>query len=489
MTVRTQIVVLLLLLSCARAADKPKLPDQVFAAKTIAVIAHVGRVPAASDLKRESKLKAEAEKELRKERYFDVVSDPDQADLVLLVLGGGESVWKELFSPSILLPPGIPPRLWDTSEVIGVVVSGGQQPRWSAVPLWVSEEGTARSVSHNFHDYLRKRGKPRPGAQARTEVPESQPAEERQSPHRNADVPPEILSAKTVSFLYFLRDWPEGSPDAPRVGPGGFSVAESLERWGRFALIENPEKADLVFAVYRDWWDDVDDLGRQALLIFRGGQRPDWASMPQWMENSDDRELWRESHLVQLLRKDIEATERGSKLSIAPEQSTSPPSAAPISVASTGDQPKVFVFVQRSDRHAKYSTPEVFHDVLNDLLDYLKTKNVAIAVDEVGGRNHAHAATPLDTIFTIARGARASSVMYVVVDRPLTQWLKITVQCFEMNHKQLWQEEALSGAGGLTNRHGFEVATNKLHTQLDKRVGQDGLPIVPIAKEPVAEKQ
>jgi hypothetical protein len=166
-------------------------------------------------------------------------------------------------------------------------------------------------------------------------------------------------------------------------------------------------------------------------------------------------------------------------VSIAQEQSISP---SPSTTASAStDQQKVFVFVQRTDRHSKYSSPEVFHNVLNDLLDYLKTKNVAIAVDEFGGRNHAEGATPLDTIFTIARDAKASSVMYVVVDRPVTKWLKTTVQCFDMNRKQLWQEEVSSG-GGLSGGHGFEVSTKKLHAQLDKRVGQDGLPILAAAK-------
>jgi hypothetical protein len=183
----------------------------------------------------------------------------------------------------------------------------------------------------------------------------------------------------------------------------------------------------------------------------------------------------------------LEKTVRESKSSTTSTQSTVPLNAAPPSTAASIDQQKAYVFVQRTSRHAEYSSPEVFHNVLHDLLDYFKTKNVAIAVDESGGLNHAERLTSLDTIFASARDAKASSVIYVVVDRPFTQWLKITVQCFNIDRKQLWQEEALSGAGGLTSRHEFEIATKKLHTQLDKRVGQDGLPILP--KEAAAEKQ
>jgi hypothetical protein len=175
-------------------------------------------------------------------------------------------------------------------------------------------------------------------------------------------------------------------------------------------------------------------------------------------------------------------------LSLAQEPSTAPQSTTPAPATAPAEQKKVFVFVQRTDRHAKFSKPEVFHTVLNDLMKYLKTKNVAIAIDEFGGRSYAEGATPLDTIFTIARDSKASSVMYVEVDRPMTKWLKITVQTFDMNREELWKEE-VSSAGGMTGSHGLEVCTKKIREQLDKRVGRDGLPILAASKEPVAEKQ
>ena len=164
------------------------------------------------------------------------------------------------------------------------------------------------------------------------------------------------------------------------------------------------------------------------------------------------------------------------------------PGNTPAVAATVPLQQHVFVFVQRTDRHAKYSKPEMFHDVLNDILSYLTAKKVAIAVDEFGGRNHAEGAMPLDTVFSIARETKASSVLYFVIDRPATKWLKVTAQCFDMNGKQLWQEEASSG-GGFSGAHGFDVTTEKLHGELDKHIGQEGVPVLISAPDSLPARQ
>ena len=61
-------------------------------------------------------------------------------------------------------------------------------------------------------------------------------------------------------------------------------------------------------------------------------------------------------------------------LSIAREQSTSVSQSALASAPAGSAPQQVFVFLQRTDRHAKYSSPEVFHNVLDDLLNYLKLR-------------------------------------------------------------------------------------------------------------------
>lgn len=137
---------------------------------------------------------------------------------------------------------------------------------------------------------------------------------------------------------------------------------------------------------------------------------------------------------------------------------------------------QVFVFVQRASSHVKYSKPEVFHNVLDDLLGYLKKKNVAMATDQFGGRSHSEDEMPLTTVQGIARDTGAQYLLYALVERPMTKWIKVTVTCYDMNGQKLWQEDAASG-GGMSGGHGLEVTLGRIHERLDKRIGQTGLPV------------
>jgi hypothetical protein len=49
-------------------------------------------------------------------------------------------------------------------------------------------------------------------------------------------------------------------------------------------------------------------------------------------------------------------------------------------------QHAVFVFLQRTSGHVKYSTPQVFQTVVEDVFAHLKSINVSMASDEFGGR-------------------------------------------------------------------------------------------------------
>ena len=138
--------------------------------------------------------------------------------------------------------------------------------------------------------------------------------------------------------------------------------------------------------------------------------------------------------------------------------------------------PQVFVFVQRSSSHIRFSKSEVFHNVLDDLTSYFNQKNVVMAVDQFGGRTNSEEDMSLSTVQSIARDAGATYLLYALVERPVTKWIKVTVSCYDMSGRKLWAEEASSG-GGMSGGHGLEVTLGRLHEKLDKRIGQRGLPV------------
>ena len=158
------------------------------------------------------------------------------------------------------------------------------------------------------------------------------------------------------------------------------------------------------------------------------------------------------------------------------------PQSSPASSGATDNPVTVFVFVQRTKAHINYSKPDVFHRVVDDVYSYLATKHVALAKDEFGGRTHAEEEMPISTVLNIARGANATYVLYLIVDRPITEWIKVTVRCYDLSGKQLWEESA-AGGGKWTGIYRRHVILDRLHQLLDKRLGQPGLPLMMAAKE------
>ena len=144
--------------------------------------------------------------------------------------------------------------------------------------------------------------------------------------------------------------------------------------------------------------------------------------------------------------------------------------------STSSGEPHVFVFVQRAPSHVTRSNSKVFHEVVDDLLSYLKNKSVATAIDEFGGKSYSEDQTPLATVQNITRDTGANFLLYVEVERPVTKWIKVTLHCYDMGGKTLWEEEASSG-GGMSGGHGLRVTLDRIHEKLDMRLGQPGLPV------------
>jgi hypothetical protein len=140
-------------------------------------------------------------------------------------------------------------------------------------------------------------------------------------------------------------------------------------------------------------------------------------------------------------------------------------------------QHAAFVFLQRTSRHVKYSKPEIFQAVVEDVFAHLKSMNVSMASDEFGGRRYSEEEMTLEAVQKIARDSKADSLLYLVVDRPIAKWIRVVAQCYDASGKLLWREEAASG-GGVTGGHGLRVTLDRLHQRLDQHLGHEGLPLV-----------
>ena len=131
-----------------------------------------------------------------------------------------------------------------------------------------------------------------------------------------------------------------------------------------------------------------------------------------------------------------------------------------------------YVYFQRTGRHVKFGTPEVFDQVVSEFREYLATNRVAALTESnvltLG------AELPLSAVQEMARDSGAVYLLYVLVDRPLSKWLKVTVICYDSSGHSIWQEEVSAGSG-LSDKNVARDALQKLREKLSPRLGKAGL--------------
>ena len=154
-------------------------------------------------------------------------------------------------------------------------------------------------------------------------------------------------------------------------------------------------------------------------------------------------------------------------------------------------KPAVYIAAYRTPRHMKYSKPEVFHQTVAGVVEYLESNRVRIAEDPVRKRIETSDFIPVATLANIAREAGASSLLVLTVDRPVTKWVKIGLEAYDLSGTLLWKESVDEG-GGLSGKGGVKKALDKLKKRLDSRLGQPGLersaaPEVPAAPVPTRQ--
>jgi hypothetical protein len=140
--------------------------------------------------------------------------------------------------------------------------------------------------------------------------------------------------------------------------------------------------------------------------------------------------------------------------------------------ASISSPQMTYVYFQRTSGHVKFSTPELFLQVVGEVKGYLSASGV-MAVTE-GSALSSGAELPLSAVQEMARDSGAAYLLYVVVDRPMSKWLKVTVRCYDASGRGMWEEEA-SANGVLSSGKAEQETLQKLREELNRRLGQPGL--------------
>lgn len=135
----------------------------------------------------------------------------------------------------------------------------------------------------------------------------------------------------------------------------------------------------------------------------------------------------------------------------------------------------VYYVVYRTPAHVSRSSPEVFHEIATDLLDFLKKSDVNVVADPERGTIQTTELFSVESLLNLTKDAGATYLLYVTVDRPAAAWLKLTVQCYDLSGKILW-EEHVSANSGLSGKGAPKKTEENIEKKLVPRIGQPGLP-------------
>jgi len=135
-----------------------------------------------------------------------------------------------------------------------------------------------------------------------------------------------------------------------------------------------------------------------------------------------------------------------------------------------------FLAAFRTSKHVSASKPDVFHDTLQEVVRYLESSKVDLVSDPLRDRIETQDLISYDSLLRITKGVGASYLLYIIVDRPITQWLKVTVECYDLSGKMLWRESAgYTGSFDVNSKKALPEIMKKLGKQLSARFDQPGL--------------
>lgn len=314
------------------AMDGQALPNELLSGKSMALVVRVIRGAQSSEdgvAKYKATIESKAAAEIQKQKHFQLASDPSKADLVCVLITywgpvffEGKSIWNRTAAQRSQHPPAAL-----------MIFKGGNSPQGSAFPLWMktavgnpvdvledlnrsiksiekkktkasagsaqdTQEGPAAKVEGGSPASPQGADLAQPGNGDAANENHSDLAQKEEKDHSLGKVP-EPAKAVTV---FCQPDFKTCSPAPVIYSASTLLICDSLNRCnnenarrslqpgGRWSLVSDPGKADLIVILSDDSVEGLQPGGLvggivggakfSTMYLFKGGTQPDWQAMP-----------------------------------------------------------------------------------------------------------------------------------------------------------------------------------------------------------------
>lgn len=133
-----------------------------------------------------------------------------------------------------------------------------------------------------------------------------------------------------------------------------------------------------------------------------------------------------------------------------------------------------FFAALRTQNHIARSDSNKFNEAVDGVEQFLTSNKVVLREDPLRGKFRLESTMSKENLIHVAEDAGASYVLQLTVDRPATSWIELTMQCFDLQGKQLWEERG-SGANQFSSSGHVQKAVKKLTSRLAPKLGTECL--------------
>lgn len=136
----------------------------------------------------------------------------------------------------------------------------------------------------------------------------------------------------------------------------------------------------------------------------------------------------------------------------------------------------VYVTAYRTAGHVRYSDPETFNKMVDEIMALLEEGRVVIKKDPDRPMIRTEEEMSLSSLINIARLSGANYLLQIIINRPFTKWVEVTIKCHDLDGKILWEEKASEG-GGMSGKDAPAKTREKIRKMIAPRLGKPGLPV------------